>query len=44
VRGASPVQEAICLRNDDAGPRIESLFETDSPYLRGFAPEARFTL
>ena len=44
VRGASPVQEAICLRNDASGPRIESLFETDIPYLRGFAPEARFTL
>lgn len=44
VRGAAPVQEAVCLRNDAAGVRVESLFETDIPYLRGFAPEARFTL
>jgi protein-L-isoaspartate(D-aspartate) O-methyltransferase len=44
VRGNAPVQEAICLRNDTAGRSIDSLFETDIPYLRGFAPEARFTL
>jgi protein-L-isoaspartate(D-aspartate) O-methyltransferase len=44
VRGQAPVQEAVCLRNDADGVRVESLFETDIPYLRGFAPEARFTL
>ena len=44
VRGAAPVQEAVCVRLGDAGPRVESLFETDIPYLRGFPPEARFTL
>ncbi|MFN3966022.1 MAG: protein-L-isoaspartate O-methyltransferase family protein [Silanimonas lenta] len=44
VRGTAPAQEAVCLRNESAGPRIESLFETDLPYLRGFAPQARFTL
>ena len=44
VRGAAPVQEAVCLRREADGLRLESLFETDIPYLRGFAPEARFAL
>ncbi len=44
VRGQAPVQEAVCVYAEAEGPRIESLFETDIPYLRGFAPEARFVL
>ena len=44
VRGASPVQEAVCIHREAGGLRTESLLETDIPYLRGFAPEARFTL
>lgn len=45
VRGASPAQEAITVtRNDAECFGIESLFETDLPYLRGAAPAARFTL
>ena len=45
VRGASPAQEAVTVTRDDAGRfGIESLFETDLPYLRGAAPAARFTL
>ena len=40
VHGRSPVQEAVLLRNDVAAPipHIESLFETDLPYLVGAAP------
>lgn len=45
VRGLSPVQEAIAMTRDgDAAYRIESLFETDIPYLRGAAPITRFAL
>lgn len=44
VRGQAPVQEAVCVYAEPAGLRTESLFETDIPYLRGFAPESRFTL
>ncbi|MFN7519987.1 MAG: protein-L-isoaspartate O-methyltransferase family protein [Lysobacteraceae bacterium] len=44
VRGQSPVQEAACLRQGPAGLQTESLFETDIPYLHGFAPVARFAL
>lgn len=44
VRGNAPVQEVVCLRHEAGGLRLESLFETDIPYLRGFAPEARFAL
>ena len=43
VRGRSPAMEAVLLRNDVNGsPRIESLFETDLPYLVGAAPAPRF--
>jgi len=42
VRGRSPVMEAVLVYNDAAGPRIESLFETDLPYLTGAAPVAQF--
>lgn len=45
VRGNSPVQEAVTVtRNGESDFRIESLLETDLPYLRGFAPVARFAL
>jgi len=44
VRGLAPVQEAVCAHVEAGGLRVESLFETDIPYLRGFAPQARFTL
>ena len=45
VRGASPVQEAVTLtRNGESDFSIESLFETDVPYLRGAAPVTRFAL
>ena len=42
VRGTSPAMEAVVARNDVNGPRIESLFETDLPYLVGAAPAPRF--
>ena len=42
VRGTSPAMEAVVARNDVNGPRIESLFETDLPYLVGAAPTPRF--
>ena len=42
VRGHSPVMEAVLVHNDVNGPRIESLFETDVPYLVGAAPVPQF--
>ena len=42
VRGHSPVMEAVLVHNDVNGPRIESLFETDLPYLVGAAPTPQF--
>ncbi len=42
VRGRSPVMEAVLVHNDVNGPRIESLFETDVPYLVGAAPVPQF--
>jgi protein-L-isoaspartate(D-aspartate) O-methyltransferase len=42
VRGRSPVMEAVLVRNEVNGPRIESLFETDLPYLAGAAPAPEF--
>ena len=44
VHGRSPVMEAVLIRNDVNGPRIESLFETDLPYLVGAAPAPTFEL
>jgi len=44
VRGRSPAMEAVLVRNPSATPRIESLFETDLPYLAGAAPAATFEL
>ncbi|MGO4222518.1 protein-L-isoaspartate O-methyltransferase [Lysobacter sp. TAF61] len=43
VRGRSPVMEAVLLRNDVNASRIQSLFETDLPYLAGAAPAPTFT-
>lgn len=42
VRGHSPVMEAVLVHNEVNGPRIESLFETDLPYLAGAAPAPEF--
>ena len=42
VRGRSPVMDAVLIHNEAAGPRVESLFETDLPYLTGAAPVATF--
>jgi protein-L-isoaspartate(D-aspartate) O-methyltransferase len=42
VRGRSPAMEAVLLRNDVNAPRIQSLFETDLPYLAGAAPAPAF--
>ena len=39
IRGRSPAMEAVLLHNDAGQPRIESLFETDLPYLAGAAPQ-----
>lgn len=44
VRGRAPAMEAVLVRNEVNGPRIESLFETDLPYLAGAAPAPEFTL
>ena len=42
VRGASPVMEGVLHIDDVNGARIESLFETDLPYLVGAAPAPQF--
>jgi len=42
VRGTSPAMEAVIARNGVNAPRIESLFETDLPYLVGAAPAPAF--
>ena len=42
VHVRSPVMEAVLVHNDVNGPRIESLFETDLPYLAGAAPAPAF--
>ena len=44
VRGRSPAMEAVLVRNASGSPRIESLFETDLPYLAGAAPAPTFEL
>lgn len=44
VRGRSPAMGALLLRNASGSPRIESLFETDLPYLAGAAPAPTFEL
>lgn len=42
VRGQSPVMEAVLHQADVNGARVESLFETDLPYLVGAAPAPTF--
>ena len=42
VQGRAPAMTAMLLRNDVNGQRIESLFETELPYLVGAAPTPEF--
>jgi protein-L-isoaspartate(D-aspartate) O-methyltransferase len=42
VHGRQPVMEAVLVRNEAGAPRIQSLFETDLPYLAGAAPVPTF--
>lgn len=42
VQGVSPAMEAVLHVADVNGARIESLFETDLPYLVGAAPAPQF--
>ncbi len=42
IHGASPVQQAVLVHDTVNGPRIESLFETDVPYLVGATPVPKF--
>ena len=44
VRGRAPVMEAVCVRNEVNGARVESLFETELRYLAGAAPAPEFSL
>jgi protein-L-isoaspartate(D-aspartate) O-methyltransferase len=44
VHGRSPSMDAVLVRNDVNGVRIESLFETEIPYLVGAAPVPTFEL
>lgn len=44
VRGRAPAMEAVLVRNGVNAHRIESLFETDLPYLAGAAPAPEFRL
>lgn len=44
VRGLSPVQEAVRVTRRADSLHVESLFETDIPYLRGAEPTAQFNL
>lgn len=44
VHGQSPVMEAVLVHRTVNGSRIETLFETDLPYLAGAAPAPAFTL
>ncbi|WP_411833930.1 protein-L-isoaspartate O-methyltransferase family protein [Pseudoxanthomonas mexicana] len=42
VQGRSPVMEAVIHHHDVNGSRVESLFETDLPYLQGAEPAPQF--
>lgn len=44
VRGRAPAMEAVLVHADVNGPRVESLFETELPYLVGAAPTPVFAL
>ena len=42
VRGRDPAMEAVIVRADVNGTRVESLFETELAYLNGAAPTPQF--
>jgi protein-L-isoaspartate(D-aspartate) O-methyltransferase len=42
VRGMSPVMEAVLMRVGSHAPMVQSLFETDLPYLHGMEPKKKF--
>ena len=42
VQGRSPAMNAVLVRHGVDGPRFESVFETDLPYLVGAAPAPKF--
>lgn len=42
VHGRVPAMQAVLIRHQVNGPRIESLFETELPYLFGAAPKPEF--
>ncbi len=44
VQGRSPAMDAVLMRRGVNGCAVESLFETDLPYLAGAAPRPEFTL
>ena len=44
VQGRAPAMTAVLARNEDGPARIESLFETELPYLAGAAPVPLFQL
>ncbi|MDO5505552.1 MAG: protein-L-isoaspartate O-methyltransferase [Pseudoxanthomonas suwonensis] len=44
VHGRAPAMEAVLVQADVNGTRVESLFETELPYLAGAAPVPAFTL
>lgn len=44
VQGRSPAMDAMLVRHGVNGTAVQSLFETDLPYLAGTAPRPEFTL
>ena len=42
VQGRSPAMDAVLMRRGVNGCAVESLFETDLPYLVGAAPSPQF--
>lgn len=42
VHGRAPAMQAVLVRDEDHGLRVESLFETELPYLAGAAPAPIF--
>ena len=44
VQGRSPAMDAVLMRRGVNGIAVESLFETDLPYLAGAAPRPQFIL
>ena len=44
VQGRAPVMDAVLVRNEAGGRRIQSLFETELRYLAGAAPVPTFEL